>query len=668
MPPSDPVVLAVSWYPEQVPEARWDVDLDMMRGAGFTRVRMLDFAWSRLQPDAATYDFAWVLRALDRLHAHGMDAVLDTPTACPPAWLLRAHPEVMKTDRSGTAEGYGSRRNVNPASTVYRDHCRSIATAMCRALDRHPAVCAWMVDNELGWGESFDPDSDAAFRTHLQQRFGTVEALNAAIGGAFWSQDLSSWQEAGLPRNRSLSPEMRLLTRQFLSDQFVAFARDQVAALRAAGTTRPITTNLMADYQEIDYWALQREFDLVSWDNYFCSFTLAGNSLAHHLMRSVGRGQALWTMENAVNAVDANLASAPGYNIIHAVSAQAHGERVHTFWRWESCPNGHEQDLMGFIDHAGRPRARLAEVARMRDALDRIDALTLPPIAPRVALAFSWQSYWTADRYYGGRFSYWLEVERWQQALFDLGVPVDCVQAGDDLSSYAAVLTPGLMLIDDEGLDNLACYVHGGGVLASGRKTLSKDPVGGYRRRDHPALDVFGLRVIESQNSNDTHDLHTIGWRTAAPQRSWRATGSRGLPEASSTGWWEALEVAGAEPLWTWLDGHCPGAAAAARHACGSGHAFYLGFDPGREAMRAFLRQVLTTARVDDLVEVPDGAQSIPRGTARVITNHAAGTLLVPTGGRRSMLACSGSGVELQQGQCRMPPLSWAVVGHEGRR
>ncbi len=661
--PSAPVVLAVSWYPEQVPETRWDIDLGLMSGAGITRVRMLDFAWSRLEPQAGCYDFAWVLRALDRLQAHGMDAVLDTPTACPPAWLLRAYPEVMKHDRAGTAEGYGSRRNVNPASIVYRDHCRRIASAMCTALDRHPSVCAWMVDNELGWGESFDADSDAAFSAFLQHRFRTVEAFNAAIGGAFWSQDLSSWHDAQLPRNRSLSPEMRLLTRQFLSDQFVAFARDQVAALRAAGTTRPITTNLMADYQEIDYWALQREFDLVSWDNYFCSFTLAGNSLAHHLMRSVGRGQALWTMENAVNAVDANLASAPGFNVIHAVSAQAHGERVHTFWRWESCPNGHEQDLMGFVDHAGRPRARLAEIGRMREALDRIDALVLPPIAPRVALAFSWQSYWTADRYYGGRFSYWLEVERWQQALFDLGVPVDCVQAGDDLSRYAAVLTPGLMLIDDAELDNLAGYVRHGGVLATGRKTLSKNPVGAYRRCDHPASDVFGVRVAESQNSNDTHDLHTIGWRREAPQRSWRASGHRGLPDASSTGWWEALELSGAEALWTWQDGHCPGAAAASKHACGSGQAFYLGFDPGRIALRAFLHQVLTAAGLDDLNEVPDGAQSIPRGTARVITNHAATPLVVPTGGRNALLAASGDGVIVRDGRCDMPALSWAVVG-----
>jgi hypothetical protein len=32
----------------------------------------------------------------------------------------------------------------------------------------------------------------------------------------------------------------------------------------------------------------------------------------------------------------ANLASALGYNVVHAVSAWAHGERAHTFWRGDS--------------------------------------------------------------------------------------------------------------------------------------------------------------------------------------------------------------------------------------------------------------------------------------------------------------------------------------------
>ncbi len=660
--PVPSVIMAVSWYPEQVPESRWDTDLAMMRAAGFTRVRMLDFAWSRLEPALGDYRFDWVRRALDRALVHGLDAVLDTPTASPPAWLLHAHPELMKHDRAGTPEGYGSRRNANPASPIYRAHCRRIAGAMCRALDDHPAVSTWMVDNELGWGESFDAASDAAFREFVRARFGTLVALNEAIGGAFWSLDLGSWDEVCLPRNSNPSPELRLLMRQFVSDQFVELAREQVAALREAGTTKPITTNLMADFQDIDYWALQREFDILSWDNYFCNFTLAGNSFAHHLMRSIGRGQPLWTMENAVNAVDAHLASAPGYNVIHAISAQAHGESVHTFWRWESTPSGHEQDLMGFIDHAGRPRQRLAEVADMRLALDRIGDLALPPIKPRVAICYSWQNYWQADRYYGGRFSYWLEVERWQQALFDLGVPVDCVQPGDDLSRYAAVLTPGLMLVSDGELANLSAYVERGGVLASGRKSLCKTPHGSYRRSDHPATGLFGLRVSESQNCNDTHDLHTIGWRTAAPLRSFAATGCDGLPHATSTGWWEALDLQGAKPLWTWSDGHVPGAAAAAHHHAGHGQTFYLGFDPGRVAMGAFLTRVLAAAGITDLLAVPDGMQAIPRGAALVLTNHTQIPLQIATGGRQRVLAAATPVIAVDAGMCTLPPLSWAVV------
>ena len=43
--------IAVAWYPEHNDRARWDRDLTLMREHGVDAVRVLEFAWSRLEPE-----------------------------------------------------------------------------------------------------------------------------------------------------------------------------------------------------------------------------------------------------------------------------------------------------------------------------------------------------------------------------------------------------------------------------------------------------------------------------------------------------------------------------------------------------------------------------------------------------------------------------------------
>ena len=41
-----------AYYPEQWPEANWKEDIRLMKLAGFNTVRLGDFAWSTLEPEA----------------------------------------------------------------------------------------------------------------------------------------------------------------------------------------------------------------------------------------------------------------------------------------------------------------------------------------------------------------------------------------------------------------------------------------------------------------------------------------------------------------------------------------------------------------------------------------------------------------------------------------
>src|ERR1019366_4230771 len=80
-------IYGADYYPEAWPESQWEKDAIMMQEAGINFVRMGEFAWVKMEPQEGHFDFAWLDRALKILYAHGIKAVLGTPTASPPAWL-----------------------------------------------------------------------------------------------------------------------------------------------------------------------------------------------------------------------------------------------------------------------------------------------------------------------------------------------------------------------------------------------------------------------------------------------------------------------------------------------------------------------------------------------------------------------------------------------------
>ena len=73
----------VCYYPEHWPESQWAADAIHMRKLGLTMVRIGEFAWSRLEPDAGNYQFDWLTRAIDTLADAGLEVILGTPTATP---------------------------------------------------------------------------------------------------------------------------------------------------------------------------------------------------------------------------------------------------------------------------------------------------------------------------------------------------------------------------------------------------------------------------------------------------------------------------------------------------------------------------------------------------------------------------------------------------------
>ena len=634
--------IAAAYYPEHWDEGDWPRDLQLMRDNGIDTVRVFEFAWSRLERADEAWDFDWVHRFMKLAEDARIRVVLCTPSASPPRWLTLAHPECL-----AAGAHHGHRRHYCPTSPAYREFCKRIARKMHEELGGYSNLVAWQIDNELGFNRCQCGQCNDAFRLWARRQYPTLEALNQAWGGAFWSIDFWDWDEVCLTPVGP--PEIRHAFHQFYSDTIVDFCTDQYQALRDAGSAVPISTNFMGNFDQIDYWKMARHVDFVGWDNYAFLFTLATNSFAHNLMRSVKGGQATWTFENGVDMP-------PGFNIPQALSAGAHGEEVHTLFRWRTCSYSHEMDLTGLLNWGGRPREKLGEIRRLREILDELADVDLPEIRNRIAVVFSYQNYWSTGKYYG---DYWNEVGAFYEAVFTHGFGCDCAPPDGDLSGYDLVLAPGLAMVSDEELENFRAYVRGGGVLVAGRKTFSKTPSASYRISDHPALgDVFGLRVAESEEASDTSDIHHSIYKPPFPERKFALAGEGDLPDAASDGWFEVLEADGATPLYTYQDGDYRGRPAACANDFGDGKAFYLGVMIGPDALRAVVSRALVAAGIDDGVDLPDGAQIVRRGDVCVVTNHTREPVTVPLPGAGQTLA----GAPADGDRVQLPPWGYSFV------
>ena len=256
------------YYPEQWPEPRWAEDARLMQEASFNVARIGEFAWARMEPREGRYDWGWLDRVLETLAGRGIEVVLGTPTAAPPPWLTAAHPEVLPRDRQRQVRHPGSRRHYCPNSPVYRDYSRRIVGALAGRYGGDGRVIGWQIDNGFGCHEThlcYCDTCAARFREWLRARYGSLEALNEAWGGDFWSALYGDWDEVPLPWPTPSyhNPGHVLDFRRFGSDSTAAYQQVQVDLLRALAPGQFVTHNFMPfGSRELDLYDLVAPLDL----------------------------------------------------------------------------------------------------------------------------------------------------------------------------------------------------------------------------------------------------------------------------------------------------------------------------------------------------------------------------------------------------------------------
>ncbi|QLG28913.1 beta-galactosidase [Halorarum halophilum] len=642
--------VGVCYFPEHWPAERMKADIERMAETGLEYVRMGEFAWSRLEPEPGTFDFEWLERAVSLIGDHGMQAVLCTPTASPPKWLVDEHPGILQEEADGTTRHYGGRRHYCFNSETYRCESERITEKLAERFSDTRAVAGWQTDNEYGCHGTlrcYCDDCAAAFRDWLRARYGDVEALNRKWGNAFWSQDLNSFAQVDPPQHTAAGhhPARLLDYYRFSSDAAVEYNRMQVEVLRAANDDWFVTHNFMSQFGALDAYDVAEDLDFASWDSYPTGHVQTQREsvsseqlrvgdpdqvgLDHDLYRSV-TDSPFWVMEQQpgdINWPPYSPQPAEGAMRLWAHTAVAHGADVVSYFRWRQCRMGQEQYHSGLLAQDGSPDAGYTDaVEAASDFEDLIETIrpeegANPSMATpdaNVALLHDYENLWALEiEPNTPDFDYWRHLETYYSAIRERSVGVDVVHPSSDLSAYDVVIAPSLYLVDDGLADGLEAYVEAGGELLVTMRSGVKDVHNKLHdsRQPGPLRELVGAEVDQHESIPEFIESSLSYGGQQFGCRVWNEWVSPIGAETDVVGRYEG-ELADGTP-------------AIVQTPVGEGSVTYVGTWPDDELAGALVGDLLERANVPTTERLPNQVRIVRRDGLTWIVNFSSEPLSV---------------------------------------
>ncbi|MCX4742715.1 beta-galactosidase [Streptomyces antibioticus] len=606
------ILFGGDYNPEQWPEETWQEDVRLMREAGVNAVTVGVFSWARLEPRPGSREFGWLDRLMDLLHEHGVGVVLATPTAAPPPWLGRLHPDTLPRTEDGRIEWWGGRQHFSHSSAAYRAHAAAITEALAARYADHPALTLWHINNEYCTADHGD-EAAARFRRWLRTRYGTLDALNTAWGTAFWSQGYDTWDGILPPRtpHHLRNPAQVLDFRRFTSDMLLeCFTAERDIVTRHTPRV-PVTTNFMPLFIGQDAWRWAEEEDVVSVDLYPDPRDPLGaqhGALVQDLTRSQARGP--WMlMEQAAGRVDWRAVNHPrprGLHRLWSFQAVARGADAVCHFQWRQSRQGAEKFHSGMLGHAGERGRTFQEIKRIGAELALIGGeVTGTRNHADIAVLHDWHAWWASaqDSRPSARVDHPAVLHAWHRALWEAHFTTDFAHPDHDLGGYRLVVVPQSYAMTDAAIDNFLGYVRAGGTLVCGFLTGVADQDDRIRPggMDARLRELFGIDVLHE-------------WWPLEEGESADCDGFRGTLWSEEI---EAAEDATVEARYT--GGELDGLPAVVRRD----RAWYLSTLPEPDALRALLTRIAADAGARPvLAGLPARVEAVRRGELLFLLHH----------------------------------------------
>ncbi len=616
------MLFGACYYPEHWVRERWEIDAKMMKEASFNVVRMAEFAWIKMESEEGKYDFEWLDDAIELFGKYDIQVILGTPTAGPPKWLLDKHPDIYQRDYQGHARGFGTRRSYCSNNPTYHEYTWAIVTEMAKKYGDHPNVIGWQIDNELGaidTARCYCDNCRTAFVGWLQDKYGTLEQLNEEWGTIFSSQLFTSWDQVHLPTysvHQGHNPGLVLDFRRFSSDSVVKYQRLQIDILREyCLPSQPITTNLMGSFNDLDYYDLSADLDLVALDIYPIMKKVPEErpfrtGINHDTMRGL-KGMNYWVLEHQSGTPCTYTFSPtprPGELRSWTYQSVARGADAIVYFRWRTLPYALEEYWHGILQHHGKPSRKYDEVRKVGAELASIaDKLKGTTVKAKVAIVKCFNNEWAFEiQPHASGYDYKDHQADYYRYFHDRNIQVDVISPDTaDFSGYDLLLIPNLMMAKAPNINRIHDFVRRGGTVIMDFRAGAKE----WNNRMLPEIlpgpfsNLLGIEVddygiIEEENPNGL----SFGDSSSTE------------PGKAST-WYDVIEPKEAETIVAFTNDYFAGQPAVTRNHYGEGKAYYIGTELDGETLNRLFDGISGEIGLESVLpSLPPGVETVRRG------------------------------------------------------
>lgn len=559
-------------------------DIPLMKQAHCNVMSVGIFSWAMLEPEEGNYQFQWLDEVLDNLYAQGIHVFLATPSGARPAWMSQRYPEVLRVGRDRVKALHGGRHNHCLSSPLYRRKVQAINQQLAQRYSHHPAVIGWHISNEYS-GDCHCELCQQQFRHWLQQRYQTLDQLNAAWWSTFWSHTYSDWSqiESPAPQGEVSIHGLNLDWRRFCTAQATDFCAQEIAPLKAVNPQLPATTNFMEYFYDYNYWQMAQVIDFISWDSYPMWHNAKDETelacytaMYHDLMRTLKQGKPFVLMESSPSVTNWQPTSKlkkPGMHILSSLQAVAHGADAVQYFQWRKSRGSVEKFHGAVIDHSGRLDTRVGkEVSELGRMLAAMAPLAGSRVEAQVAIIFDWENRWAMDDAQGPRNSglyYEKTVAEHYRPFWEQGIAVDIINADCDLSRYKLVIAPMLYMVRQGFAEKAEAFVsQGGQFVATYWSGIVNESdlchLGGFPGPLRPLLGIWA-EEIDCLTDSETNTVRGLPGN---------ALGLQGAYQAHHL--CELVNLEGATALAVYGDDFYAGHPAVTVNAFGQGKAWYI--------------------------------------------------------------------------------------------
>lgn len=548
--PQERVLFGAAYYHEYQPSPRLDQDLDLMKEAHFSVIRVGESVWSTWEPENGVFDLEWLLPVLDGAHARGISVILGTPTYAAPPWLARLYPEINVDRRTGAPMGWGVRQEIDYTHPAFLFHAERIIRKIVGRYANHPAVIGFQVDNEPGNEIFYNRGVFQQFTDSLRRQYGTVEKLNEEWGLTYWSHRLSTWADLWTP-DANAQPQYALAWRRFqaqLTTNFIAWQADIVREY--SSDKQFVTTCISYERPTIQDEEVTKHLDITSGNPYYQmqdQLALPSNEVGSQAWTTSGTwslyatADRMFASKQAPFLVTETNAQAIGmpWNNEPAFDGQwrqaawalvSRGASMIEYWHWHTLHYGAETYWGGVLPHSGEPGRTYAEIAQIGSEFAAAGELvaSLTPDAD-VAIIYSNDSKWALSEYPQlnndgdpDRRSFQAIFDSFYKGAFDAGLQTRIIHGSQlienhDPASFAAahpvLIAAGFSITTDAQLTWLKDYAAAGGHLVLGIRTGYEDHEARARVERKPAVlsDAAGVWYDEFSTINTPLPITAVG-------------------------------------------------------------------------------------------------------------------------------------------------------------